>query len=338
MDVAKHEALLEDVFENSTVFQCFEKSIAVLDRSDSAVVSVSGGSDSDIIIDVCSKIRGDLRYTWFDTGMEYQATKDHLKYLEQRYGIKIERVRAKMPVPKSVAFYGYPFLAKQVSEYIGRLQNHGFDWKDAPYQELLQKYPKCKSAIAWWCNEWGDKSSFNINRWKYLKEFLIENPPTFHISAGCCKGAKKDTSHDWVKSNNVKLIVTGERKAEGGARVGTSSCFTENESSNHATFRPIFWFKDEDKEFYEKKFDIRHSECYWRYGLRRTGCVGCPFGRNWQFELEVVKAYEPKLYKLCTNVFGKSYEYTLQYRAFRQRKEEEETGFHQYSLFEKEGG
>ena len=53
-----------------------------------------------------------------------------------------------------------------------------------------------------------------------------------------------------------------------------------------------------------------------REGFRRTGCVGCPFNRNITDELVVIEKYEPKMYKACMNIFGKSYEYTRKYRAF----------------------
>lgn len=46
------------------------------------------------MLDLISKIDKDrkVRYIWFDTGLEYQATKDHLKYLEEKYHIEIERI------------------------------------------------------------------------------------------------------------------------------------------------------------------------------------------------------------------------------------------------------
>ena len=320
MKAKEQIALLESALGNSTVFKCFEKSMVVLENNDKIAVSISGGADSDIVLDICTKIRRDLRFIWFDTGAEYQATKEHLEFLEKRYGIRIERVKAKEPVPKAVRHYGYPFLGKNESEFIGRLQAHGFKWEDKPFEALWAEYPKCKAALRWWCNEWGKGSRFNIDRWKYLKEFMIANPPTFPISAGCCKGAKKDTAHDFDKRNGIKIAVTGERKAEGGARAGGSSCFT-GDADKQAIFRPIFWFKNEDKRFYEDKYGIVHSRCYTEYGLKRTGCVGCPFGQNWQYELEVAKKYEPKLYKLCIAVFGKSYEYALRYYEFRKQRE-----------------
>lgn len=61
------------------------------------VCSISGGADSDIILDLISKLDTEkkVEYIFFNTGIEYQATKDHLKYLEERYGVRIEEIKAK---------------------------------------------------------------------------------------------------------------------------------------------------------------------------------------------------------------------------------------------------
>ena len=51
------------------------------------MVSISGGSDSDITMDMFERLgydEGEVVYVWFDTGLEYDATKRHLKYLEQK--------------------------------------------------------------------------------------------------------------------------------------------------------------------------------------------------------------------------------------------------------------
>ena len=44
--------------------------------------------------------------------------------------------------------------------------------------------------------------------------------------------------------------------------------------------------------------------------------VGCPFGRDFEFELNVVNSNEPKLHKAVCNIFKDSYEYTRKYKAF----------------------
>lgn len=293
------------------------------------VCSISGGSDSDVMLDICTKCdkNNKIEYVWFDTGLEYQATKEHLKYLEEKYGIEIKSYKAIKPIPLTCKQYGQPFLSKQVSEFMSRLQKHNFKWEDKSYEELIDEYPKCKSALKWWCEEKGSNSKFNITQNKWLKEFIIENHPTFKISNICCKYAKKDVSHKLLSDFGYDLNIVGVRKAEGGARSAAyKSCFDENGKSKCGTYdnyRPLFWYKNSDKEDYENHYGIVHSKCYTKYGLERTGCAGCPFGRDFEFELEVIQKYEPKLYKAVNNIFGNSYEYTRKYREFYKQKEEE---------------
>ena len=283
--------------------------------------SISGGSDSDIMLDIVYKCDKDNKvdYVWFDTGLEYQATKDHLKYLEEKYEITIIKKRPKVPVPKSCKEYGQPFISKNVSEFMMRLQRHNFKWEDESFDVLYKKYPKCKSAIQWWCNV-KQSDNFNIRRNKYLKEYIIQNNPTFKISNKCCEYAKKNLIHDLIKEEQYDLNIVGVRKVEGGVRtIAYKNCF--DESDEYDNFRPIFWYKDSDKEEYEKAYGIVHSDCYSEYGLKRTGCCGCPYGRDFEEELNVINEFEPKLYKAVNNIFKDSYEYTRIYREFRNTME-----------------
>lgn len=223
------------------------------------MVSVSGGADSDIVLDLVERIGyplSEVHYAFFDTGLEFAATKRHLEYLEQKYGITIERYRAKIPVPLGVKKYGVPFLSKKISNNIQRLQKHGFKWEDKPFEELYAEYPRCKSALRWWCNQWGEKSKLNISNRKWLKEFMIANPPDFPISSGCCDGAKKGTAKMVEKIINPDLSIQGVRKAEGGIRsTAYKSCFDEI-CGEADQFRPIFWFKKDDKKAYEEAFGL----------------------------------------------------------------------------------
>lgn len=285
--------------------------------------SISGGADSDIILDIVSKCDNNkiVDYVFFDTGLEYQATKEHIKFLEEKYNIEIEVIRPKIPIPLSCKRYGQPFLSKRISEMISRLQKHDFKWEDKPFEELIKEYPNCKGALMWWCNAYDDNSRFNIKYNKLLKEFLIANPPSFAISNKCCKYAKKDLAHDKLKQG-YDLNIIGIRKAEGGVRAAAyKSCF-DNTDKGYDNYRPIFWFKDDDKSQYNDLFDITNSKCYSEYGLKRTGCCGCPYGRDCNFELKVLEEHEPKLHKAVNNVFKDSYEYTEKYYEFRKNFEE----------------
>lgn len=278
-----------------------------------------------ILLDICWKCDKDnkIDYVWFDTGLEYQATKDHLKYLENKYGIKIISYKSIKPIPVSCNIYGQPFLSKQVSDYMSRLQKYNFEWEDRPFDELYLKYSKCKTALQWWCNE-KQCDSFNIRKNKWLKEFIISNPPHFLISDKCCTYAKKKAVHKLIKENEYGLEITGIRKAEGGVRASAyKSCFDNNGDGTYDRYRPLFWYKNSDKNDYEIAYCIENSKCYTEYGLKRTGCAGCPFGREFEKELEIIEQYEPKLFKAVNNIFGNSYEYTRQYREFCKQKNAE---------------
>lgn len=250
--------------------------------------------------------------------MEYQATKAHLKYLEQKYNITIETIKAKKPIPTSCKEFGQPFLSKFVSHCINGLQRHGFKWEDKPYEELIKEYPDIKSYIGWWCNIKlrGKDTRFCIARNKWLKEFLIANPPTFLISNKCCYHAKKYPAKRFMKNNNIQLEIIGVRRGEGGIRsTSYKNCFTNN-NREHDQYRPIFYYTNADKASYDETFNVTHSECYRKYGFTRTGCAGCPYNPNFEEDLKKIEQHEPKLYKAVNNIFADSYEYTRKYKKF----------------------
>lgn len=313
-----------DVHDDMIIVDSFVKANSVINSPlyETVLCSISGGSDSDVMLDLIHRVdrHKKVKYVWFNTGLEYQATKDHLDYLEQKYNITIERERAIKPIPLTCKEEGQPFLSKHVSEMISRLQSHGFKWEDKSFDELLEEYPKCKSALKWWTNskiiKANGHSMFNINYNKYLKEFLILNPPTFKISSKCCNYAKKDVGKQLNKKYNADLTIIGVRRAEGGLRASRyKNCYSINDN-NVDNYRPIYWYLDKNKAEYEKKFNIEHSECYTKYGFKRTGCCCCPYGRKLEEELEITRIYEPKLYKAVCNVFKDSYAYTREYRKF----------------------
>jgi 3''-phosphoadenosine 5''-phosphosulfate sulfotransferase (PAPS reductase)/FAD synthetase and related enzymes len=292
-----------------------------LDDYEKVIVSISGGADSDIVLDMIERVghEGQVEYVWFNTGMEYQATKNHLLFLEGKYGIKIKKLEAIVPVPLGCKRHGVPFISKEISQHIHPLQKHGFRWEDKPFEVLCNEYSGCTSALRWWCNE--KEKGYGISGVKWLKEFLMANPPTFPVSPRCCDGAKKNVVKRYIKGldeSNI-LEITGIRRAEGGARASAySSCFSEKTEKREAHFRPIFYFSDAVKAEYERYFGVQNSACYTDYGFKRTGCAGCPFNSKWEDELKVVEQHEPKLYKAAWGVFGEAYEY---HRAFRDFKD-----------------
>lgn len=185
--------------KNSTILDGYCKAESVLNKAEHPVCSISGGSDSDIMLDIIYNLDKDKKvvYYWFDTGIEYKATKEHLKYLEDKYRIDIVREKAIKPIPKCIKEYGYPFLSKNVSEMMSRLQKHNFQWEDEPYEVLIQRYPNCKCALQWWCNIKNDDtttlrtSQFSIAYNKWLKEFVVSTPPDSEFQTNAASGLKR---------------------------------------------------------------------------------------------------------------------------------------------------
>ena len=112
------------------ILDMLAKAVSVTWRRQKIMVSVSGGSDSDIVVDVIDRVdaKGKATFVFFNTGLEYDATKRHLTYMEEKYGIKIQEVPPVLPIPACCRRYGVPFWSKRVSEMIYRLQRHEFQW------------------------------------------------------------------------------------------------------------------------------------------------------------------------------------------------------------------
>lgn len=132
------------------VYDGFCKTKSVMDQHSRILVSVSGGSDSDDMVDVVEHLKPgsgcEVDYVWFNTGIEMDATKAHIRYLKSRYGIEIHEESGKKKVAAAVRSVGYPFYSKQFSEYIERLQKHNFKWEDKPFDALYAEYPQWQSG------------------------------------------------------------------------------------------------------------------------------------------------------------------------------------------------
>lgn len=317
-----------------------------------AICSYSGGSDSDIMIDLIEQTRKlfdlpPIKYVFFNTGLEMKATKDHVKEVAQKYGVEIEEIRPKVNIVRATRLHGVPFVSKIMSAGLNEWQKKNIpltiadeyanaDDKAAKRQELRERYPHCESVINFLCccNSAGEPRpniQLVINSSKYMLDFIKETPPDFQISAKCCDYCKKQIAHKVQK--DYEMIITGERRDEGGMRSvprkdNTALCFGET-ASGQFRLRPLYYVSDADKAWYKEYYGVRYSDAYEVYGLTRTGCCGCPISYKAVDDLEKIRPYEPNVVKAAWNIFGKSYEYRrkyVEYKAQRMRKHDAEKG------------
>jgi len=333
-----------------------------------AICSYSGGSDSDILLDLIERTRKafnlpPVKYAFFNTGLEMKATKDHVREVAEKYGIEITTERPKVNIVLAARKYGIPFVSKIMSSGLSEWQKKGVplsiadeynaaEDKAAKRQELRERYPKCESLINFLCccNAAGEPRpdiQLVINSSAYMLDFIKEHPPCFKVSAECCTYCKKNLAHRVQKG--YEMIITGERRDEGGMRsvprsgeANKAMCFAETASGQYR-LRPLYYVSDADKAWYKDRYGIRYSDAYEVYGLTRTGCCGCPISHKAVKDLEMIRPYEPNLVTAAWNIFGDSYRYRQQYneykaarRAKEKRMAQEADG--QMDIFELAGG
>lgn len=320
-----------------------------LKQHPSAICSYSGGSDSDILIDMIEYAREivpslpAVKYVFFNTGLEMKATKDHVKEVAEKYGVEIMEARPKVNIVTASRTYGIPFVSKIMSGGLSEWQKKGVplsiadeydqsEDKHAKRAELRERYPKCESLINFicCCNSEGEPRpniQLVINSSKYMRDFIAEYPPDFKISAKCCDYCKKQLAHGVQKG--YEMIITGERRDEGGMRSvprkdNTTLCFTETAQGQYR-LRPLYYVSDKDKAYWKEFRGIKYSDAYDVYGLTRTGCCGCPISYKAVHDLELIRPYEPNVVKAAWNIFGKSYIYRQKYNEYKHKQIEQES-------------
>ncbi len=311
-----------------------------------AICSYSGGSDSDIMLHLIETVRRlfnlpPVHYCFFNTGLEMEAIKRHVKDMEKLYAVTITPHRPKKNIVRATREHGLPFISKIVSAGLDAVQRKQIplsiaeeytsaEDKAAKRAELRERYPKSEQAINFLCgcNTAGEPRpdiQLVIGSSKYLLDFIIENPIPFKVSSKCCEDCKKQIAHSVQKPYD--MVITGERRDEGGMRSvprkdSTSMCFSEAADGKYR-LRPLYYVSDADKQWYKDFHKIRYSDAYEVYGLTRTGCCGCSISSRAIEDLEKIRPYEPNLVKAAWNVFGDSYRYRKLYSAYRAKRSSE---------------
>lgn len=143
-------------------------------------VSFSGGKDSTVLLDLCRKVKPDIKAVFCNTGNEFP---DIVKFVRGKIanGENIEIIHPAINPKKAVEQYGFPIHSKEMARkiYYGR---RGAEWA----LRCLNK----QSSI------YGLKPQF-----RYLLETKYE------ISDYCCKFLKKKPFQKFEKETKLHPII-----------------------------------------------------------------------------------------------------------------------------------
>jgi len=117
------------------------------------------------------------------------------------------------------------------------------------------------------------------------------------VSDKCCKYTKKEPVRRYEKNTGLKPIIA-VRGAESILRKNAyRTCLDPK-----GRFTPLYDFSDEMVNAIYEIYSIEKPKVY--EVLNRTGCIGCPYGRNILKELSIVT---PAQRKYAIDSFGESY-------------------------------
>lgn len=172
--------------------------------------------------------------------------------------------------------YGIPCFSKQQDEYIHRYQ-------------CGNRSQNTMNAVM------GRNAIFNLN--SKARNLLI-NDQLHKVSNKCCYYNKELPMIRYGRENGRKAII-GTRQGESNTRKAKyNKCLTAK-----GNFTPLYDFSDELINGIYKEYGIEIPKCY-DY-LSRTGCGGCPYGRNTETELALL----PRLQRANTiKYFRESYD------------------------------
>lgn len=304
------------------------------------VLSFSGGKDSTIVADLYLKameqsLVGDIKFLFADTQVEYDAIYDFVKWFnENRH--PIEYLKPRKPFAQILKEYGLPVMSKVKSNFIGTYFNTLAKGKD-PLKvkrsaELiigLQLGKDFKPTINGPFKKDGVTPNPRAGKTKWSKQRLANKHfqflhPNLEYKTGskCCDYLKKYPFEDYYKEHQTKGYFSGIRigeQDENGKLIGGEGGIREEayRDSCESTKKfgklivkhkmPLWDWTEEDVEEYIKVYNIKISKAYTKYGLKRTGCIGCPFAIDIHQNLKALYVFEPNKYKAVIHWLGLVY-------------------------------
>ena len=174
--------------------------------------------------------------------------------------------------------YGSPCYSKLHDLFIGRYQNGSRAFSTMNYVARLDPNTRFKLPIE--------------------ASKLLLNDELHKISSKCCEMLKKKPMADYLKENNKKLIMAVKGGESQLRKKAYKSCFHKN-----GNFTPLWDLSEDMENAIYIYYNIDIPPIY--EVLDRTGCMGCPYGRSVEKELQTLSDNQ---YNYVLSLFKKSYD------------------------------
>ena len=252
---------------------------------DKYYLSYSGGKDSHLLYWFIKEILQDnkIKIVGINTYMEHHEIRDRiLKNSDIVLYPKLKPMEIK-------AQYGIPCFSKLQDDFIDR----------------YQRGSRCKSVMT----RINGKTFIGRDGKEYKSSYHLSNKARdlllsgklHRVSPKCCVYSKKKPAHDFEKETGLKAIL-GVRGAEGFMRKSKyQTCLNKN-----GKFTPLWDMANYIEDEIYERYNIEIPKVY-QY-IKRTGCMGCPYGSRLHDTEKELKLISDSQKKFVCEYFKESYE------------------------------
>lgn len=142
------------------------------------------------------------------------------------------------------------------------------------------------------------KTGFSISQ--KARQYILSGK-AHNITHLCCKYLKKQPFKNFEKETGLKAILGVKGNESALRRSKYTSCFTKDKK-----FTPLYDLTDGLEEEIYKKYNIEIPDIY-KY-IKRTGCMGCPYGSHAGDTEKELELLDDKQHKFVCEYFKESYE------------------------------
>ena len=256
-------------------------------------VSISGGKDSAVLLDLARRCFPDIEAVFVDTGLEYPEVRE----IAMRTS-NVTVLRPALRFDEVVKIHGWCYPSKDVAHTIYYARK-GSKWALDRMKGLGPD---------------GLPNGFKHDRYGKWA-FLLDAP--FVISAKCCDIMKENPLHKFTKISGKHPIIgimasESYRRKQSWLQTGCNGFYSKQPKS-----KPLSFWTEQDILQYIRQYNIPIASVYGDIvedkkgrlsttGEQRTGCVFCPVGCHLHKEnrFQRLAKSHPKMHSYCMNALG----------------------------------